>query len=91
MKQICKFVSGVDILETQQGLATDVPDAIDYGRIKDTSVPSQYNGQKSVAEIGQRIAEPFDVIEFDRTYTKIRKSINDHAYEQSRGKEKDKK
>jgi hypothetical protein len=76
MKQICKYQAGADILATQSGLATSIPDAMDFGRIKDTSVPSQYNGQKNLDDVGQRIAEPFDVIEFDRTYTKIRKSIN---------------
>lgn len=80
MKQVCKFKSGADILETQPGLATVISDAIDFGCIKDTSVPSSYNGQKALKEVGQRIGEPFDIIEFDRTYTKVRKSINDAEF-----------
>lgn len=76
----CKSHAGADILSVQRGLAVHIPDALDYGRIKDTSVSSQYNSQKSLAEVGQRIAEPFDVIEFDRTYTRIRKQINDAEY-----------
>lgn len=84
MKQICEFRQGADILETQSGLATSIPDAIDYGRIKDTSVPSSYNGQKNLTEVGERVREPFDVIEFDRTYTKVRKQINDAEYEKTR-------
>lgn len=91
MKQVCKFRQGADILATQSGLATSIPDAIDYGRIKDTSVPSSYNGQKSLQEVGQRIGEPFDIIEFDRTYTKVRKSINDAEFERTKDKVKDKK
>lgn len=86
MQQICKFKQGADILATQSGLAASIPDAIDYGRIKDTSVPSSYNGQKSLKEVGQRIGEPFDIIEFDRTYTRVRKSINDSEYERSKDK-----
>ena len=88
MKQVCKFRSGADILATQAGLATSIPDAIDYGRIKDTSVPSSYNGQKALQEVGKRIEQPFDVIEFDRTYTRIRKSINDAEFERSKEKKK---
>lgn len=88
MKQKCHFRTGADILATQAGLQVSIPAAIDYGRIKDTSVPSQYNGQKSLNEVGTRIAEPFDVIEFDRTYTKIRKSINDAEYERKKNEQK---
>ena len=88
MKQICEFISGADILATQSGLQVNIPDSIDYGRIKDTSVSSQYNGQKKLNEVGTRIAEPFDIIEFDRTYTKIRKSINDSEYERKKNEKK---
>lgn len=80
MKQICKFESGRDIVKTVSGLQTDVPSALDYSRIKDTSVPSSYNGQKTTAEVGERVREPFDVIEFDRSYTRIRKQINDSEF-----------
>ena len=89
MKQICKFRKGADIAETVQGLAVNVPQAIDYSRIKDTSVPSSYNGQKDVAEVGERIREPFDVIEYDRSYTRLRKYINDSEY-QKKQENKDK-
>lgn len=77
MKQICKFESGKDIVKTVSGLQANIPNALDYSRIKDTSVPSSYNGQKTTDEVGLRVREPFDVIEFDRSYTRIRKSIND--------------
>lgn len=89
MKQVCKFRQGADILATQSGLAVSIPDAMDFGRIKDTSVSSQYNGQKNLNEVGTRIAEPFDVIEFDRTYTKIRKQINDSEYERKKDEKKE--
>lgn len=80
MIQNCTFRVGADILETQQGLQVNIPESIDYGRIKDTSVPANYNMQKNLSEVGVRVREPFDVIEFDRTYTRIRKSINDAEY-----------
>lgn len=72
MKQDCKFRQGADIIETQPGLQVNIPDSIDYHRIQDTSVPAMYNGQKELSDVGQRIREPFDVIEYDRAYTRIR-------------------
>lgn len=75
MKQICKFVSGRDIVQTVPGLQVNISDSIDFHRIQDTSVPSMYNGQQDISEVGTRIREPFDVIEFDRTYTRIRHSV----------------
>ena len=77
MKQICKYVPGRDIAETVPGLAVNIPESMDYNRIKDTSVPSSYNGQSQLEDVGSRIAEPFDVIEYDRAYTRIRKSVRD--------------
>ena len=87
MKQVCKFNKKCDIVQTVPGLQVNIPDAIDYYRIKDTSVPSQYNGQKLTSEVGNRLAEPFDVIEYDRAYTRIRKNIKDMEYEKNRNKE----
>lgn len=88
MKQICKYNKGCDITQTVSGLETSIPEAMDYGTIQDTSVPAAYNQQKKISEVGQRIAEPFDVIEYDRSYTKLRKYINDSEYERKRVEEK---
>lgn len=79
MIQICKVSIGSDIMETVQGLQVNIPDSLDYARIKDTSVPAHYNGQKNPAEVGNRLSEPFDVIEYDRAYTKLRKYIRDDS------------
>lgn len=81
MKQVCKVSIGADIIETVQGLQVNIPDSLDYARIKDTSVPAHYNGQKHPSEVGTRISEPFDVIEYDRAYTKLRKYINDSEHQ----------
>lgn len=86
MIQICTFRSGADILETVQGLQSSIPDAIDFFRIKDTSCPSNYNGQKSLDDVGARIREPFDVIEYDRSYTRLRKYINEDSKKQKEDK-----
>ena len=89
MKQCCLYSPDSDILEVQSGLSTSIPEALDFGRIKDTCVPSHYNGQKSLSEVGDRVKEPFDVIEFDRSYTRIRKQINDAEYERKRSESKE--
>lgn len=79
MIQECRFQQGADIMETVQGLQTSIPDAIDYFRIKDTSCPSSYNGQKNISDVGNRVREPFDVIEYDRSFTRLRKYMKDEV------------
>lgn len=77
MKQICKYRKGADIMEVVPNLGVDVNNALETGQIRDTSVPAQYNMQKELAEVGTRVSEPFDVIEYERAYTRIRKDIKD--------------
>lgn len=85
MKQSPKFVSGPDITQTAPGLGVNIPDSIDYHRIQDTSVPAMYNGQKSLSDVGTRIREPFDVIEYDRSYTRVRaKAIADSKKDENK-------
>lgn len=81
MKQVCKFDKARDITEVVPGLGVNIREAMNTGSIKDTSVPAMFNMQKDIAEVGSRLSEPFDVIEYDRAYTRIRKSINDKAKE----------
>lgn len=86
MRQSCKFVSGRDIVQTVPGLQVNISDSIDFHRIQDTSVPSQYNGQQTMEDVGVRIREPFDVIEYDRTYTRIRhKVLKEKSEKESKG------
>lgn len=81
MKQICEFKKGADIMETQPCLAVDINDQLESGNIVDTCVPANYNEQKAIEEIGSRVRDQFDVIEFERSYTKLRKYINDNEKE----------
>ena len=81
MKQICKYVKGVDIMHVVPSQGVVIPDSLDYGRIKDTCVHTDYNGQASCAEVGTRVEQPFDVIEYERSYTRLRKFINDKEKE----------
>lgn len=82
MKQTCEFKKGADIMQTVPNLSVNINDGIMSGTIVDTCVPASFNGQNDVSEVGSRIKEPFDVIEFERSYTKLRKRINDSKDEE---------
>lgn len=82
MRQICKYNPKSDILEVVEGLSVNLDKALTSGEIRDTSVPAQYNMQKELAEVGSRVSEPFDVIEYERAYTRIRKLIKDKKKEE---------
>lgn len=84
MKQTCKYQKGKDIMHVVPSQGIVIPDALDYGRIKDTCVHTDYNGQESVASVGTRVEQPFDVIEYDRSYTRLRKFINDKEAEKEK-------
>ena len=85
MIQICKFDEHADIVQTVPGLQVNIPDSMDFHRIQDTSVPAMYNGQKDLSEVGTRIREPFDVIEYDRAYTRVRHYHNTKKDDESKG------
>lgn len=82
MKQICKFCKGADIVQVVPGLGVDVNQSIQSGIIQDTSAAVFHNMMKELGEVGMVARDPFDIIEYDRSYTKFRKYVND--------KEKDK-
>lgn len=75
MKQKCFFNKVADIMETRQGLGVVIPASLDSHQIVDTTSPSSYNGQTKLSDVGHRISEPFDVIEYDRAYTQARAKV----------------
>lgn len=77
MIQCCKYDKVADICDVVQGLGVDVCNAIETGVIQDTSATTFHNMMKDFAEIGPVVREPFDVIEYDRSYTKFRKYVKD--------------
>lgn len=82
MKQLCKYQKGRDIVEVVPNLGVDVCSAIESGIIQDTSASVFHNMIKELGEVGMVARDPFDIIEYDRAYSKFRKYVN--------GKEKDK-
>lgn len=75
MRQICKFNKVTDIVAFQRGLSPDLNLAITSGVIPDTTSDTSCNGLDDVSDIGHRIREPFDVIEYDRAFSKIKSRI----------------
>lgn len=77
MKQSCKFCPQSDIAEVVEGLGVDVCNAIESGIIQDTSAKVFHNMMKELGEIGIVARDPFDIIEYDRSYAKFRKYVKD--------------
>lgn len=81
MRQICKFCKGRDIVQTVPGLGVDVNSAIATGVIQDTSATVFHNMMKELGEVGMVARDPFDIIEYEHSYAKFRKHINDKEKE----------
>lgn len=84
MRQICKYVKGVDICEVVPGLGVDVNSAIETGVIKDTSATVFHNMMKELGEVGMVARDPFDIIEYEHSYAKFRKHVNDKEKEKEK-------
>ncbi len=85
MRQSCKFFKGPDIVEPVPSLGVDVNNAIETGIIKDTSATIFHNMMSEFAEIGHVARDPFDIIEYERSYSKFRKYVNDDKKKQKEG------
>lgn len=77
MKQVCKYRKGADITEVVPGLGVNVVNAIESGIIQDTSAKVFHNMMKDVGEIGIVARDNFDIIEYERSYSKFRKYVKD--------------
>lgn len=84
MRQVCKFCKGADIAQVVPNLGVDVHQAIETGIIQDTSANVFHNMMKDLGEVGQVARDPFDIIEYDRAYSKFRKYVNDKENEKDK-------
>lgn len=75
MKQKHKFNKTIDIVRFQPGCAPDLNLAISSGVIPDTTSEALYNGLENLNDIGSRVRDPFDVIEYDRAYTRLKSRL----------------
>ena len=77
MLQDCKYCKNADIVEVVPNLGVDVHQCIESGIIEDKSATVFHNMMKDFAEIGQVARDPFDIIEYEHSYAKFRKKVND--------------
>lgn len=84
MKQVCKFRKGADIVEVVPNLDVDVCNAIETGIIQDTSASVFHNMMKELGEVGMVARDTFDIIEYDRSYSKFRKYVKDNESEKNK-------
>lgn len=77
MKQICKFNPTRDITPSNPALDLNLKQAIREGVVRDTSATAFYNMQKELSEVGGRISDEFDFIEYDNALRKYRKRVDD--------------
>ena len=86
MIQECKFCKGADITEVVEGLGVDMNSALETGIIQDTSASVFHNMMKEFGEIGHVARDPFDIIEYDRAFSKFRKYVNDKEKDKNKDK-----
>lgn len=77
MKQICKFNPVRDITPSNPALDLNLKQAIREGVVRDTSATAFYNMQKELGEVGARISDEFDFVEYDNALRKYRKRVED--------------
>lgn len=72
-----RFQEGRDICRVERGLASDIRGAVTNFTIKDTSTDAFYNGIETLDEVGPRVRDNFDAVEYEKSYARYRKSINE--------------
>ena len=86
MRQVCKYCKDADITEVVEGLGVDMCNSLETGIIQDTSASVFHNMMKEFSEVGQVARDPFDIIEYDRSYSKFRKYVNDKEKDKNKDK-----
>ncbi len=67
-----RYVAGRDIRPVVETGAQDITDLIEKDAIQDKSVPAQFNQIENVVDIGGRVRNRFDILEYNNSITKIR-------------------
>lgn len=66
-----------DITPSNPALDLNLKQAIREGVVRDTSATAFYNMQKELGEVGVRISDEFDFVEYDNALRKYRKRVED--------------
>lgn len=75
MLQICKYSEPASITPTNPDLAGDFRGSIKNGVVKDSSSRAFYNMQKEISEVGARISDEFDFIEYENALRTYRRAV----------------
>ena len=78
MVQDCTYSKGRDIISVVPGLGVDIRGAIEQGIIKDTSAAVFHNKIEKLDEVGIVARDMFDIVEYERSYTKFRRFVKDN-------------
>lgn len=74
MRQKCTFNKKTDISAFRPGCAPDLNLAISTGIVPDSSSENLYNSME-IEDVGHRIEDSFDVLEYDKAYSKLKSKI----------------
>lgn len=68
----CRFKKGRDIIDVVPNSCPNITELIEKDAIQDKSVPALFNQIESVADIGGRVRNNFDILEYQSSITRIR-------------------
>lgn len=68
----CRFKKGRDIMDVVPNSCPNITELIEKDAIQDKSVPALFNQMESVADIGGRVRNNFDIFEYQSSVTRIR-------------------
>lgn len=74
MRQKCSFNKMTDIVAFRPGCAPDLNLAISTGIVPDSSSDNLYNSME-IDDVGHRIEDSFDVLEYDKAYSRLKAKI----------------
>jgi len=67
-----KYRAGRDILPVEKADAVNITDLIEKDAIQDKSVPALFNAIETSADIGGRVRNQFDILEYQTSVSRIR-------------------
>ena len=67
-----RYVAGRDIRPVVETGSPDITDLIEKDAIQDKSVPAQFNQIDNIPDIGGRVRNRFDILEYNNSVMRIR-------------------
>lgn len=73
-RRLC-YRKGADISAIAPDQSPNITALLEKNAIQDKSVPALFNQIENVADIGMRVRNRFDILNFQTSYTRIRSSL----------------